>query len=100
MAYKVQKPCRTCGKMYTPCSDCEKDKSAFHWRTVACSLRCAMEYFERIEESRKPKSDNIEVSVVETNGKDVGEVVSYDTTTSKEVKPTRTRKKKNNEESE
>ena len=100
MAYKVQKPCRTCGKMYTPCSDCEKDKSVFHWRTVACSMKCAMEYFEKIEESRKPKGDNIEVSVTETKNEDVGEIVFSDTTTSEEVKPTRTRKKKNNEESE
>lgn len=100
MAYKVQKPCRTCGKMYTPCSDCEKDKSAFHWRTVACSMKCAMEYFEKIEESRKHKGDNIEVSVTEIKNEDVGEVVFYDTTISEEVKSTRTRKKKNNEESE
>lgn len=100
MAYKVQKPCRTCGKMYTPCSDCEKDKSAFHWRTVACSMKCAMEYFEKIEESRNPKGDKIEVSVVETKIKDVGEVVSSDITNPEEVKHTRTRKKKNNEESE
>ena len=100
MAYKVQKPCRTCGKMYTPCSDCEKDKSAFHWRTVACSLKCAMEYFEKIEESRKPTCDSIEVSVTETKNENSNGVVSSETTNSNEVKPTRTRKKKNNEESE
>ena len=53
---KVQKPCRVCGKMYTPCPDCENDKSAFHWRSVACSRECAMEYFRRIEESRNSET--------------------------------------------
>ena len=105
MAYKVQKPCRTCGKMYTPCSDCEKDKSAFHWRTVACSIKCAMEYFEKIEASRKPKGDNIEVSVIqpitEIENEDVGEVISSGITVSEDNKPTRNkRNKKNNNESE
>ena len=100
MAYKVQKPCRMCGKMYTPCSDCESDKSAFHWRTVACSTKCAMEYFKKIEESRNPKGDNIEASIVEIKNEDVGEVVFSDITISEDVKSTRTRKKKNNEESE
>lgn len=52
MSYKVQKPCRVCGKMYTPCSNCENDKSIFHWRAVACSIECGREYFKRIEESR------------------------------------------------
>lgn len=104
MAYKVQKPCRICGKMYTPCADCENDKSAFHWRTIACSMKCAMEYFEKIEESRKPNGDSIEISVVEpiteTEKKDISEEVSPDTQVVEENKPTRTRKKKNNEESE
>lgn len=63
MAYKVQKPCRVCGKMYTPCPDCENDKSIFHWRTVACSYECGKIYFERVMETRstdvaKTKSDN------------------------------------------
>lgn len=100
MAYKVQKPCRICGKMYTPCTDCENDKNAFHWRSVACSLKCAIEYFEKIDESRKPKGDKIEVSVTKIKDEYVGEAVSSDTITSEEIKSTRTRKNKNNEESE
>ena len=56
MSYKVQKPCRICGKMYTPCPDCESDNSAFHWRTVACSIECGREYFRRIMESRNAKT--------------------------------------------
>lgn len=105
MGYKVQKPCRVCGKMYTPCAYCENDKSVFHWRTVACSLTCAKEYFRRIEESRKPKDNSIEVSNINsvvTENKDVDS--SMESTDSKdvEVKTTRTRarKNKNNEESE
>lgn len=56
MSYKVQKPCKVCGKLYTPCGYCESDKQAFHWRLVACSYECGMEYFRRVEEARKPKT--------------------------------------------
>lgn len=45
--------------MYTPCPDCEKDNSMFHWRAVACSIECGREYFKRIEESRRPKQPDI-----------------------------------------
>ena len=65
MPYKVQKPCKVCGKLYTPCSDCERDKTAFHWRTVACSMKCGMEYFRMVEEARKPKLETTEVIVEE-----------------------------------
>lgn len=64
MSNKVQKPCKVCGKMYTPCSDCERDKYAFHWRTVACSIECGKEYFRMVEEARKPK---VEVKEVDEN---------------------------------
>lgn len=71
MSYKVQKPCRICGKMYTPCPDCEGDKSAFHWRTVACSRECAVEYFKRIEISRninsKAEVKNNEIKAIQKN---------------------------------
>ncbi len=53
MSQKVRKPCKVCGKMYTPCADCEKDKTAFHWRSVACSLECGMEYFKMVKAARK-----------------------------------------------
>ena len=52
MAYKVQKPCKVCGKMFTPCADCERDKTAFHWRTVACSVECGKKYFEMVMKAR------------------------------------------------
>lgn len=59
MAYKVQKPCRVCGKMYTPCADCENDKVVFRWRTVACSPECGKEYFRRILESRAANKSRV-----------------------------------------
>lgn len=52
MPNKVQKPCKICGKLFTPCSDCESDKTMFHWKRVACSPACAKEYFAKIEASR------------------------------------------------
>ena len=67
MTYKVQKPCKVCGKMYTPCVDCERDKSAFHWRTVACSVECGLEFFRKVEEARKPKETVQEKETIPTS---------------------------------
>lgn len=67
MAGKVQKPCRICGKMFTPCADCEKDKTMFHWKRVACSPECAKEYFKKIEASRQPEKEFAEYSGPELN---------------------------------
>ncbi len=58
MAYKVQKPCKICGNLYTPCGDCERDNVAFHWRTVACSYECGQKYLKKVMTAReldKPK---------------------------------------------
>lgn len=52
MSYRVQKPCKVCGKLYTPCSDCENDKAIFRWRTVACSYECGQEYLKRVMDAR------------------------------------------------
>lgn len=75
MAYKVQKPCKVCGKMYTPCSDCEQDNKTFRWRTVACSMKCGMEYFKMVEEARKPKVETKEETITREEIVDVVEVV-------------------------
>lgn len=58
MANKVQKPCRICGKMFTPCADCENDKTMFRWKRIACSQKCAKEYFAKVESSRQAKAAN------------------------------------------
>lgn len=109
MAYKVQKPCRVCGRKFTPCIDCVNDKSVFHWRAVTCSIDCAKEYFKRIEESRKPKNVSDNNSNENKTEKEVKEEVSSKTSiendvkdTTVEVMSTRARRKnnKNYEESE
>ena len=97
---KVQKPCKTCGKMFTPCTDCERDKTMFHWRTVACSLECAKAYFAKVEEARKPinkvQSKSVKNTDTVINNSDFVE-------DSTNIKPKKTRKYnnvKNEEESE
>ena len=57
MAYKVKKECRVCGKLFVPCSTCENDNTAFHWRSVACSQECGKEYLRRVLEARQPKEE-------------------------------------------
>lgn len=75
--------------MFTPCADCENDKTMFRWKKVACSRKCAMKYFAKIEESRKTPSAEME-------NKEMNKV-SHSDTISESKKITR---KKNNEESE
>lgn len=55
MMSKVRKACRICGKLFTPCADCEADKTIFRWRRFLCSLECAKSYFAKLEEARGPK---------------------------------------------
>lgn len=57
MPYKVMKPCKVCGKMYTPCFDCENDKTSFHWRAVACSYECGQKYLAAVMEARSDKKE-------------------------------------------
>ena len=86
---KVQKPCKTCGKMFTPCTDCERDKTMFHWRTVACSLECAKAYFAKVEEARNHVA-NTEIKNEETEN-----IVLEETVKEKVSKPKRIRKQNN-----
>lgn len=58
MTGKIQKPCKICGKLFTPCADCANDKTMFRWRKVACSPECAKKYFAVIESSRQPEPEN------------------------------------------
>ena len=59
MRSKIQKPCRICGKLFTPCNDCENDKTMFRWKRIACSQKCAKEYFAKVEASRQPKVEGV-----------------------------------------
>lgn len=93
MANKIQKPCRICGKMFTPCADCENDKTMFRWKRFTCSLECAKEYFAKIDESRNPQ---IKTEIIQNDNIVFSEMVDTDI-----VKPKRGRKKNiENEESE
>ena len=60
---KVKKFCRICGKEYTPCSYCENDQMAFHYRTICCSRACAQVYFARVLEARKSDESKISNNV-------------------------------------
>lgn len=101
MAYKVQKPCKVCGKMYTPCFDCEQDNKTFRWRTVACSMKCGMEYFKMVEEARKPKVETKEVVVEETiTGEKIVDVVEVVEEFSEKKYSRKKSTKANKEESE
>lgn len=92
MANKVQKPCKICGKMFTPCADCENDKTMFRWKRVACSPECAKEYFRRIEESRQPMVQNVKVeSISVDNNGDVDDTENV----GEGIKPKKTRKRNN-----
>lgn len=67
MAYKVQKPCKTCGKMFTPCGDCESDKETFRWRRFACSYECGKKYLEKVLEARGELKKKKEVVNITTS---------------------------------
>lgn len=51
MTYLVKKPCKTCGKLFTPCADCAGKSPMFRWRKIACSPECAKEYFDKLEKT-------------------------------------------------
>ncbi len=55
---KPNTTCRVCGKEYFCCSDSRGINS---WKAMACSQKCYKEYMRRIEISRKPKIDKVEV---------------------------------------
>lgn len=94
--YKVQKQCKACGKWYTPCFDCENDKTAFHWRTVACSPECGRKYFAMVEAARNKEKESDDFSA-HTNAP-VEEFV--EDTNEKVSKISYKKKLKNNKESE
>ena len=99
---KVQKPCKTCGKMFTPCADCERDKSMFHWRTVACSLECATAYFAKVEEARNhiinTEIKNEEIKSEEIKSEETENIVLEETINEKVSKSKRIRKQNNIED--
>ncbi len=93
MASKVQKPCRICGKMFTPCADCENDKTMFRWKRVACSPECAKEYFAKVEALRLHYVENSETCANETENIKIDHTVLEENTVVEDIKSKRTRKK-------
>ena len=76
MVNKIQKQCRTCVKMFTPCSNCENDKKIFHWRKVACSPTCAKKYFAKIEKSRQLKNKHNEIKTLDITKEKSSKIIS------------------------
>jgi hypothetical protein len=57
---KQTKICRTCGKPYVVCHTTKATDGIFHWREVACSPKCGMEYLSKISQSRQASVDEEE----------------------------------------
>ncbi len=93
MASKVQKPCRICGKMFTPCANCENDKTMFRWKRVACSPECAKEYFSKVEEIRLHHAKNSETCANKVENIEIDNTVLEENTVVEDIKSKRTRKK-------
>ena len=100
---KVKKICRICGKEYTPCSYCENDKMAFHYRTICCSRKCAEVYLSRVLEARQ-KANKVKES--ETIGqesvtvKDDSQIIEKNQIVEEKPKRRYTKKKQTESESE
>lgn len=100
MRSKIQKPCRICGKLFTPCTDCENDKTMFRWKRIACSQKCAKEYFAKVEASRQPKGEGADPEPVRTDNLETTDIASKVTIKQAESKRTRKRNNSKNKESE
>ena len=73
---KVKKICRICGKTYTPCSYCENDQMAWHYRTICCSAECARVYMARVLEAREQnKNETKEETNAENNSVEPSEQI-------------------------
>lgn len=100
---KIKKICRICGKEYTPCSYCEGDQMAFHYRTICCSRECAKVYLARVIDARKSKeeqsgkiaqnNENEPVPNVSTQSDDTNAVENTDSNTIKKKRTTRKKKR-------
>ena len=98
---KVKKNCRICGKEYTPCSYCENDKMAFHYRTICCSRKCAEVYLARVLEARQKANEIKESDTVSQESATVkDDAQSFEQNQIVEEKPKRRYTKKKQIESE
>ena len=100
---KVKKKCRICGKEYTPCSYCENDKMAFHYRTICCSRKCAEVYLSRVLEARQKTTkvkESETISQEPTAVKDAAQAIEQNQIVEGKPKRRYTRKKQTESESE
>lgn len=100
---KVKKKCRICGKEYTPCSYCENDKMAFHYRTICCSRKCAEVYLARVLEARQKTSkvnESDSVSQESATLKDDAQTIEQNQIVEEKPKRRYTKKKQIESESE
>ena len=100
---KVKKKCRICGKEYTPCSYCENDQMAFHYRTICCSRKCAEVYLSRVLEARQKTTkvnESDSVSQESATLKDDAQAIEQNQIVEGKPKRRYTRKKQTESESE
>ena len=98
---KVKKKCRICGKEYTPCSYCENDQMAFHYRTICCSRKCAEVYLARVLEARQKVNEIKESEPISQESVVINDdTQSFEQTQVVEEKPKRRYIKKKQIESE
>lgn len=100
---KVKKKCRICGKEYTPCSYCENDQMAFHYRTICCSRKCAEVYLSRVLEARKKTTkvnESDSVSQESATLKDDAQAIEQNQIVEEKPKRRYTKKKQTESESE
>lgn len=93
MANKKMIPCRVCGKLFEPCSTCQKHNDMFRWRNFACSRECAEKYIaETIAYRNSSREDKNNSSIVD----DVVTVESNIVTVDSKVEQNNTTKRKYN----
>lgn len=100
---KVKKKCRICGKEYTPCSYCENDQMAFHYRTICCSRKCAEVYLSRVLEARQKTTkvnESDSVSQESATLKDDAQTIEQNQIVEEKPKRRYTKKKQTESESE
>ncbi len=74
--------CRTCGKVYKACPDCERNGS---WRSVACSPECYIAYVDAVTAVRS-KAEPEDIKIAEPIIKEIIDDISEDVITEKFIK--------------
>lgn len=89
MKKKDMIPCRICGELFEPCFSCQSDRTAFHWKNVACSYEHGKEFLKREFEKNNVVDNKVDVQSTECETIEDQEVAITTSTN----KPTIKRKK-------